>query len=244
MQNDYLNEDIDKGSEDVYNDSFDETQDRENEDEEREEPQQLQRGQKITAIFLAIFGVFVIIIWMVQFKNNLVSPLDSNRKNNVNNTEQEAVCTGPECTGEDENLRFKDTDGDGLTDYDELNIYKTSPYLEDSDSDGLSDSAEINNEEDPNCPVGRDCYGSGLLSDEIEETEVENENLIPVDDSLLKAPVNTSSVQEQDLDKILQGSGDANTLRQALLEFGMDAETLNQISDEDLMSSYQETLSQ
>src|SRR3989344_3458461 len=48
-------------------------------------------------------------------------------------------------------LSVKDTDGDGLNDYDELYIYKTSPYLEDSDSDGVSDSAEIQKGTNPNC---------------------------------------------------------------------------------------------
>jgi len=238
MENDYLNEENVSEDDDFYDDkSFDEAHD------EHEKPQQLEKGQKIAAISLAVFGVFIMIVWMAQFKNNLVSPLDSSRKSN-NEIQQEAVCIGPECAGEDENLRFKDTDQDGLTDYDEINIYKTSPYLEDSDSDGLSDSAEISSEEDPNCPVGRDCYGSGLLSDEAEETDVESENLIPIDDSLIKAPVNISGDQEQDLNKILQGGGDAGSIRQALLDFGMDAETLNQISDEDLMASYQETLKQ
>lgn len=54
-------------------------------------------------------------------------------------------------------LRTKDTDGDGLNDWDELNTYKTSPYVADSDSDGVSDSSEIALGQDPNCPKGRDC---------------------------------------------------------------------------------------
>ena len=37
---------------------------------------------------------------------------------------------------QDLELRKKDTDRDGLNDYSELKIYKTSPYLADSDSDG------------------------------------------------------------------------------------------------------------
>ena len=36
-----------------------------------------------------------------------------------------------------------DTDGDGLTDRDELVLYKTSPLLEDTDGDGWSDYAEV-----------------------------------------------------------------------------------------------------
>lgn len=36
-----------------------------------------------------------------------------------------------------------DTDGDGLTDADEINIYKTNPYQADSDGDGLTDGEEV-----------------------------------------------------------------------------------------------------
>ena len=53
-------------------------------------------------------------------------------------------------------LSAKDTDGDGLNDYDEINVYKTSPYLEDMDSDGVSDFEEIQQGTNPNC-LGNNC---------------------------------------------------------------------------------------
>ena len=37
-----------------------------------------------------------------------------------------------------------DTDGDGLTDVDEVNVYNTNPDLADTDLDGLSDGDEVN----------------------------------------------------------------------------------------------------
>ncbi len=40
-------------------------------------------------------------------------------------------------------LANQDTDGDGLTDFDEQFVYYTSAYLPDSDSDGFSDKEEI-----------------------------------------------------------------------------------------------------
>ena len=54
---------------------------------------------------------------------------------------------------------LKDTDGDGLSDGDEMQVFNTSPYLTDSDSDGVTDDAEIRAGTDPNCPPDRDCYG-------------------------------------------------------------------------------------
>ncbi len=56
-------------------------------------------------------------------------------------------------------LQAKDTDEDGLSDYDELYRLKTSPYLQDSDSDGVKDADEVNRGGDPNCPEGKSCTG-------------------------------------------------------------------------------------
>ncbi len=54
-------------------------------------------------------------------------------------------------------LKATDTDKDGLNDYEELYVYKTSPYLPDSDSDTYSDRDEIVSGHDPNCPTDKTC---------------------------------------------------------------------------------------
>lgn len=41
------------------------------------------------------------------------------------------------------NIPKKDSDGDGLSDSDEINIYKTDPYKADTDGDGITDGEEI-----------------------------------------------------------------------------------------------------
>ena len=43
-----------------------------------------------------------------------------------------------------------DADGDGISDFDEVNLYKTNPALADSDNDGFTDGAEIISGFDPN----------------------------------------------------------------------------------------------
>lgn len=48
------------------------------------------------------------------------------------------------------NARKADTDGDGLSDGDEVNIYHTNPLLVDTDGDGMSDGDEIAAGTDPN----------------------------------------------------------------------------------------------
>lgn len=46
----------------------------------------------------------------------------------------------------------KDTDNDGLTDYDEIFIYNTNPVIPDTDGDGLEDGDELHIGVDPTNP--------------------------------------------------------------------------------------------
>jgi hypothetical protein len=48
-------------------------------------------------------------------------------------------------------LKNIDTDKDGLSDYDEITLYGTSPFLSDSDGDGYDDKTEILTGHDPLC---------------------------------------------------------------------------------------------
>ena len=59
---------------------------------------------------------------------------------------------------------YLDTDGDGLSDWNELNVYHTDPYVTDTDADGLSDAVEIYKyHTDPNNPdTDGDCIPDGL----------------------------------------------------------------------------------
>lgn len=81
----------------------------------------------------------------------------------------------PEQIREEQEQRLKetDTDEDGLSDYDELHLFRTSPFLADSDSDGVNDGEEVAKSSDPNCPSGKTCrqvsvasaQGTGLSGD-------------------------------------------------------------------------------
>lgn len=53
-------------------------------------------------------------------------------------------------TSDSNNLYAKDSDSDGLADFEEYYIWKTNSYNNDSDSDGYSDKTEISNKYNPN----------------------------------------------------------------------------------------------
>ena len=195
-------------------------------------PEPLNKNQKIAAASLAVFAILIIVLWAAQLRNNIYGPFNSSPSGNLAATE---------ATDQTQALKNKDTDGDGLSDYDELNVYLTSPYLADTDSDGLSDSAEIKNNTDPNCPQGRTCT-SGL----IEETGGANNTASGTLNSLLNQfgatnPTNPSASLNSEQLNALKNI-DAASLRQLLIQQGMPKETLDKISDADLLKSYQETL--
>ena len=208
----------------------------------------LNKGQKIAVAVLAVFAVLVFGMWASQFRKSISEPFEYKPKQKIAGE----ICEGGNCGEQSEDsLRAKDTDGDGLSDWDELYFYNTSPYLEDSDSDGYNDKQEIDAGKDPNCPAGRDCYGADVL----DSAETENKNnavsqeQLDIDISALNDLLNQSNTaanntQEQNLQQLLSGQSDASTLRAIMIEAGVDEEMLNQISDEDLMKSYRETLGQ
>lgn len=126
-------------------------------------------------------------------------------------------------------LKLKDTDGEGLSDYDETYVYHTSPYLKDSDGDGTEDKTELAKGTNPNCPEGKDCgpIGSGLVP--LTDGSVDaTTDLEPTDDEtqFVDAMLNPSPAQ----------------VRAFLLESGASQEDIDKIDDATLMQMYQESL--
>src|SRR3989338_7451619 len=110
-------------------------------------------------------------------------------------------------------LKQKDTDGDGLDDYNELYLYETSPYLPDTDSDGVPDGTETANNTNPNCPIGQDCT--------------------------LTAPDNiqTAIVLPDSADNLT-----TEQLRGLLLQAGLTQEEVNAVDDATLTDLYNQVL--
>lgn len=139
--------------------------------------------------------------------------------------------------------KARDTDSDGLNDYDELFVYKTSPYLADSDSDGFSDSAELTSGNDPNCPSGKTCASTvASVNATIDAGEAIVEGLTePVAPDLQAAQELLDSAGGAE--NLLQ-SLTAADLRQLLIANGVSEAEVNALNDEELMVMYGEALSQ
>ncbi|MFA5360138.1 MAG: hypothetical protein WC349_04245 [Patescibacteria group bacterium] len=206
---------------------------------EKPTPSPIDKNQKIAVAGLAVFAILVVILWMVQLKNNIYGPFNSTTSQNQVATEEE---------NSDAALKVKDTDADGLNDYDELNTYKTSPYLEDTDGDGFKDGDEIDKGYDPNCPQGKTCTGGLLDNTAVDQTETMDNTTNTLLNQLGGANLSatssssgaTTSLTSDQLSALK--NLDAASLRQLLLQQGMDKATLDNISDADLLKSFQETL--
>ncbi len=217
-------------------------------------PKPISKGQKVAVVFLAFFGLFVIIAWAVQLNKSIRAPFAPAGKTQA--LSQAATARSEQA------LKSQDTDSDGLSDWDELNVYKTSPYLEDTDSDGINDKAEVEAGTDPNCPAGRDCYSSGLAEPTGEEAASSSGNILALpglnaanqaslnqawqirgvnaNNGQTAATTSQSSINSDYL-KLISGNIDPATLRRILLEHGMDKKMLDKISDDQLMQSFRET---
>jgi len=126
-------------------------------------------------------------------------------------------------------LKSKDTDGDGISDYDETYVFHTSPYLKDSDGDGIDDKTELARNTNPNCPEGKQCGPLG-------------EGAVSLTDGSANATGSTSStdVQQQALDAMLNPT--PAQVRQFLLDSGAKQSDIDQFDDATLLQMYHEAL--
>jgi len=205
---------------------------------ENDNNQKMDKNHKRALLILSIFSVAIITIWFVNFFHILKKPFNYEYSSN-NNTNNSTSTTSENSSNSD--LKLVDTDSDGLSDWDELFTYGTSPYLEDTDSDELTDYEEVMvYKTDPNCLEGQVCSGTLNQSD----SQVVN-NTSEVLDNYYQEVASTSenTITTEDISAYLNsGSVDVSYLRQLLLEEGFSQSDLEKISDEDLVSAYKDVV--
>lgn len=170
----------------------------------------LSKEQKIGFILLLCFAILTVSLGVLQIRNTMYAPFALN--NNIPVDLKEKV-------NDQMALQYRDTDLDGLSDFDELYVYTTSPYLADSDSDGIGDKQEIDLGKDPNCAEGKTCIPEGTAQ-------------VATASTTLLGTVVDPGVAPQDITQMLT---DPKQLRQVLLQAGMDQKVLDSYADRDLL---------
>ncbi len=185
-----------------------------------------QKIQRLLFLLFACLGVFLIYLSADQLKSRMNAPF------NFVSTNVSELSAGERQMLLMHVLQNTDTDGDGLSDYDEIYIYGTSPYLADTDGDGISDYDEIMQGTDPLCPEGQDCYG------------LMDPNYI-VDTGTIGLPDQDQIEEDGEttiIEQIVSGEADPVQLRALLLDNGFNADDLELISDEELIEIYYEII--
>lgn len=161
-------------------------------------------------IAIILFG-FVVKYWYDNVRKSVGYELPDYIQNELN--------TGQPIEVSLAELKNKDTDGDGLSDFTELYQTRTSIFLEDTDSDGISDAEEIRQGNDPLCPQGEDCSLLKLITPENRLSDILQDTSINTDLTLQTAAL--------------------NEFRRFLLDNGMTEEDLGQLTDADLLSIFE-----
>lgn len=192
---------------------------------------QLTREERVAFGFIVACGVGAVVFGGLSFFSNVKKPflISYSGPRYVTSAEKESE--------EVARQRITDTDDDGISDYDELNIFATSPYIADSDSDGRSDGAEITEGGDPNCALGKTCASSELLQSGVTPGFLST----TAPDASQAASTNIPSL-EQTVGALQQLPIDQ--VRQLLISSGVDEASLSSLTDEQVMSLYLEALGQ
>lgn len=209
-----------------------------------------EKRHKIGLLLLTLAMIAIISVWVIKLRTDIITPLyasrDTQQTNPVSNQEAQTQA----------DLKAKDTDGDGLNDWDELNVYKTSPYLADTDSDTFDDKKEIESGNDPTCPQGQTCavtttpttdqpdaFNNPTLNNLLNPT---TPTTITQTISPTVSPTTSSATLSEQEKKALRDSfgtnADPKILRQLLAQAGMDQKTLDALSDSQITATFNEMI--
>lgn len=140
-----------------------------------------------------------------------------------------------------EALKKQDTDTDGIDDYSELYVYRTSPYLKDSDSDGREDKAEITQGEDPNCAPNMPC--ATVTAEAVNPATLQGTFVEQIAAEAGATPPPEAAATSADIGATLAAMT-TDQIRTLLIQAGGDAAAINALSDDDLRSALSQAITQ
>lgn len=212
-------------------------------------PNQLTPHQKLSLGVFLVIGMITFVFGMARLQRSISLPFFKPKSSYTFKT---AEVLEKERT---ERLKQEDTDKDTISDYDELYVFRTSPFLDDSDSDGFKDGDEIAQGFDPNCPKGKTCRETSVSSGTAVQpspggtTTAQPAASTPIqtpeEQRVMEAIIETfGDIELLTPQKIAEqlGAMSSPDLRAFLLKIGIPQEALNKADDATLRQLLQETL--
>lgn len=195
--------------------------------------------QKVAFVLLVFLGLGGVVLGFLSFGANIRRPFDVQLAKTAADEPYLTLTQKEEKEKEDQKTR--DTDSDGLTDYDELYVFRTSPYIADTDSDGVDDKTEVYAGKNPNCPEGKTC--SGTTSDASGPSTAASDLVGSLSDSPFGGSfANYDFQSEEDIQAFVK-SITVDEIRKALANAGVPEDQLEAITDDQLQSLFEQTLS-
>ncbi len=204
----------------------------------------LNAEQKVAFVFLSFLGLGGLIFGFRSFGVSLDKPV---RMQIVNYATGEKYLSPDEREQKErEDAKNSDLDNDGITDYDELYVYKTSPYLADSDSDGFDDRTEIFSGNDPNCPEGDSCgpvvVGAEGVVDSKKEDVQNVLHIMPGAKDALNAGAYDLNNQD-DVKELFKNLG-VDDIRKSLINSGASQEIIDSLDDATINKYFDEAINE
>lgn len=196
----------------------------------RENWMRMDSTQKVGACFFGVVAITGFVLALNTVRQSTLAPFQQNKAVTPYRTESEQVALDAQKE------RASDTDKDGLSDYDERALYRTSKYLTDSDNDGIGDGLEVQNGKNPNCPEGSDCSAQDASAVGPGQGVEGFAGLLPTD-SAMTAEIKTP----EDLEKYLNALT-LDQIRAALEQSGVAKETLAGLTDTQLRELFDRAL--
>src|SRR3989338_763695 len=187
--------------------------------------------QKIGFVLFSVIGIAGLILSFIFLLQQMKAPF-------VVDYDGEAFLTSSERELKDiEAQQNSDTDDDGLSDYDEQNVYRTSAFLADSDGDGFRDGEEVVSGNNTNCPAGQACEreADAGFNSPLRAADVSDE--LPFEDVGFGGAIETQADLEAYLSALT-----TDQIRTALVQSGVDEATVRDLSDEELRTLFDNAL--
>lgn len=201
----------------------------------RESASPLSTEQKVAFGLLMFLGLGGVVFGAQSFGASMMRPIQEQISTFYSG--EEFLTSDERESKEMEASKTKDTDADGLVDYDELYVYKTSPYIADSDSDGFNDKDEVYSGNNPNCPTGKSCGLVTGSSEAVAENSAADALIQGLGQEEILQAGGVEFDSQKDVEDFFQ-QATMDQIRAALLESGMSQEQLDQIDDETLKAFF------